>query len=1184
MNKKIKNIASVVQTKSAAVLCTLCAVLFLASCVEDEMADGTHSQKQDLRTVSMNFNMPADRPSFGDGTASRAALDAQTAEILLGDSTLAVSRAEGGSQSRSESTSSAWENDDQILVKIDAGSTQARLTLQFFTPDAEPISDGEPQVATAGTWYLMKEISYVKYTSDDFTAYNAQGVTPMIAGDTSDDDKLAIDFTEELTLHLDWTASQPTVSIIYAPDMQWSLAQDNTVSMEQKNPATTATTAPELWTVGTNGWVTNQARLRVNTGDGNAGDVVTLTSSAFDSAWEAEPTGGIFTATTDAEGDAYFYGATTGNAALTSNFIVQLTQMRVPVPQPAPRASEGRSVALDDAKQNVIITLDTPITLLEASDVVPVTLAAETAYKLMADVKRTASAKANLSVIDGQCGITEVTEDFYVGTDAHVAAVKKQIETAVAMGITEFTVINELAVYNGNTVVGKAINEFGLRNSGTKISLTLADATEVIDGAFCECTALKSVSAPAATWIGQLAFGYCTALERVSAPYLKEIYNFAFNGCESLASVTMDEVTHIYSEAFMGCTALTTVNLNKVIRIGEYAFSELQLTDLEIGENAASDEHISLEPKAFSDCTLTGSVKFHKVVGYGSDVVDGLTQKNAFEGVTTSHLDLYLAADQPLDQITVEDGQLMWAGAAWKSITLLDGPNGTAGTKYYIDNGMPTVEIDGYLGGKTNTDYDADVDPMKNKIEVVATHANNNIPAKVIVKNGLAPYNGMTQTVVGEALSDGIVHLVLDDAITSIPEEAFVDRTPLVSVTTSATTIGVSAFNNCSSLTSVSLRATSATTIERSAFSQCHNLATVNLSANTAIGDYAFMTCTALTGMDWSKVTSIGVVAFANCTSLTGTLNLENVNSIGQGAFVSCSGLTGISSLGSVDTIESETFRNCSSLDGELNLPNVTSIGESSFSGCNFTEVTFGKVVTTYNNAFTGATVSNCDLELAAGQSGVTTENGNLMWAGAEWNSITIGNVPLTVVGNEIYAVIDGSLTDYQSVKNQVTTALAADIYNLYVANGLATYSNQGSAGSVVGEAIRICGAADGSISLVLDDRITAIPTGAFTNCKALNSVVAKKVATIGNGAFYECTNITAITFGTKIESCLESAFGQVNSDVRPWTMSCDLTLAQGQETSQELQVNWNVSLWAYYEWQTITVGTERWYPNDGPI
>ena len=60
-------------------------------------------------------------------------------------------------------------------------------------------------------------------------------------------------------------------------------------------------------------------------------------------AWEVEPTEGegenaktVYTATTDAKGDAYFYGITNGDAALTDNFLVELTQMRVPVPSAQP--------------------------------------------------------------------------------------------------------------------------------------------------------------------------------------------------------------------------------------------------------------------------------------------------------------------------------------------------------------------------------------------------------------------------------------------------------------------------------------------------------------------------------------------------------------------------------------------------------------------------------------------------------------------------------------------------------------------------------------------------------------------------------------------------------------------------------------------------------------------------------
>ena len=323
-----------------------------------------------------------------------------------------------------------------------------------------------------------------------------------------------------------------------------------------------------------------------------------------------------------------------------------------------------------------------------------------------------------VNLIDGSVG--GKTE----GTADDVAAVKAQIETAVAAGITEFTVINELAIYDqinmenptcAAAVVGEAIRQLVPEAvpSSTEtvdyngsITLTLADATVVIDAAFLGCTALKSVSAPAATLIGRgafiqctgleeveldvateidpLAFYECTALQSVSAPAVTEIGNNAFNGCTDLQTVTLGHVTNIATSAFSG-TQVTNLNFDYLTFLASDALSGLTFSNLEIAKEAASDAYINLLQKAFRGCTLTGSVKFHRVVGYGSDVVDGLTEKNAFEGVTTSHLDLYLAANQPVNQITVEDGQLMWAGTQWKSIKV-----GT--TEYEVDGNQLKVK------------------------------------------------------------------------------------------------------------------------------------------------------------------------------------------------------------------------------------------------------------------------------------------------------------------------------------------------------------------------------------------------------------------------------------------------------------------------------------------------------------
>ena len=1057
MNTKSKNIVSVIQsvaknlggtqwipsgsftalhmTKSTlySVLCTLCIVLFLASCTDESLVDNPHAQNA-LRTVSVDLGMPQDKPAFGEGTTSRADLGAQTVEILLGDSTLAVSCAEGGSQSRSEGTSSAWVNGDQILVKIDAGSTQGRLTLQYIDPAAipAPASGEEPQTATAG-WYLMKDISYVKYTGDTFAAYNAQGVTPMIAGDTSDDDELAIDFTEELTLHLDWTASQPTVSIIYAPDMQWSLAQDNTVSMEQKNPATTATTAPELWTTNDNGWTTPQARLRVNTGNGNAGDVVTLTSKAFVSALETKPQDNVYTATTDDQGDAYFYG--TINGVLKGNsednkFEIKLIQMRVPVPQPAPRASEGRSVALDDAKQNVIITLDTPITLLEASDVVPVTLAAETAYKLMADVKRTASAKTNLSVIDGSVG--GKTE----GTVDDVATVKAQIETAVAMDIYDFTVINQLArdydPHEAETVVGQAIHDLASDERSPnygKISITIADATELSNGAFFECYALKSVT-----------FNQPVAIR-----------GWVFRNCTALTGVDWANVASIGAAAFGGCTFTGPITIN-------------QGTELVM--------------EAFEDCTITGTL----TIGEGVTV-----DAAAFEGANVSGCDLVLPADQ-IGNVSAYNGNLMWAGAAWQSITLLDGPNGTAGTKYYIDNGMPTVEVDGSCGNKQTGDDD-DVSAMTAKIGVVA-----NAASKVIVKNGLATYDGgysYPYTVVGMVIytcgaANGSITLVLDETITSVPS---------------------------------------------SAFQWCNSLTSVSLPAAQEIGNYAFENCSSLTLVELPAAQKIGNYAFNNCTSLT-SVNLPAAQEIGNSAFFYCTSLNSVS------------------------LPAATSIGEKAFGYCSaLTSLTFGSVVQQVGSSvFSNSNTAGCDLNLAEDQlNPVTASGGKLMWAEAEWQSITVGGVQYKAVGNELYAVIDGT----DSYLNLSTYVQKGNL-KFYVVNGLSGITKAFTTSGT--------GANEGSISLILDEGITDIPSYAFQDCNALGSVVANGVTSIGYGAFSGTLAIEELTF-KKVISCTSNyAFGQQPPYGNYWTFNCTLTLNESQSGVYEgddiPSVTWGSCFW----------------------
>ena len=233
--------------------------------------------------------------------------------------------------------------------------------------------------------------------------------------------------------------------------------------------------------------------------------------------------------------------------------------------------------------------------------------------------------------------------------------------------------------------------------------------------------------------------------------------------------------------------------------------------------------------------------------------------------------------------------------------------------------------------------------------------------------------------------------LVIPDTIegnpvTSIGENAFENCRSLTSITISdsVTSIGDDAFVACASLTSITI-GNSVTSIGDWAFAFCESLTSISIPDGvTSIGNGAFYVCTSLISITIPySVTSIGNGAFTDCISLTTIeVGAENVNytdvngvlfnkektllhtypagktganylvpdsvtSIGGGAFFEGTSLTSITIPDSVTSIGEAAFHNCSSLTSITIGDGVTSIGDRAFYKCtSLTSITIPDSVT----------------------------------------------------------------------------------------------------------------------------------------------------------------------------------------------------------------------------------------------
>lgn len=154
-------------------------------------------------------------------------------------------------------------------------------------------------------------------------------------------------------------------------------------------------------------------------------------------------------------------------------------------------------------------------------------------------------------------------------------------------------------------------------------------------------------------------------------------------------------------------------------------------------------------------------------------------------------------------------------------------------------------------------------------------------------------------------------------------------------------TVGKGAFEECSSLESVTFENTSLKKIGVSMFEDCTSLVSVKLPDSvTEIGSYAFCRSGIRDIELPQNLVSIGEYAFCDCKNLAQIQLPLKLTTVGSGAFCDCKNLAQIQLPSKLTTVGDGAFKGCAALK-KIDIPaSVTKIDEDAFKETGLTAVT----------------------------------------------------------------------------------------------------------------------------------------------------------------------------------------------------------------------------------------------------
>ena len=520
-------------------------------------------------------------------------------------------------------------------------------------------------------------------------------------------------------------------------------------------------------------------------------------------------------------------------------------------------------------------------------------------------------------------------------------------------------------------------------------------------------------------------------------------YNYvgAFSGCKNLTSITIpSSITAIGRGAFQDCNNLTKVIISdleawcKIQFTSEldtnplYYAEHLYMNGKEIKDLVLPNSLTSISDYAFCHCSGLTSVTIpNSVTSIGSGAFyfcSGLTSITISNSVSTIENYAFTGCSN-LNYVSIPNsvtsiGKSAFAGcSSLSAITIGSGVTGIGGNAFGGCNCLSSVKVH-------IIDY--------------AAFCNNRVV-------------GLIQSLIGKpvqlinSVGEEIKNYNIPEGVNSIGSSAFQNCSGLTSVTISngVSSIGQSAFSSCTGLTSITIP-NSVSSIGQSAFSGCSGLTSITIPHSvTSIGNSAFYGCNSLQKVIVQNIAAWFSISFGNIdsnplyyahhlysdeeTEIKNIVIPIGVTSIRASEFQGCSGLTSVTIPNSVTSIGNSAFSGCSGLTS-VTIPNsVTIIGNNVFSGCSgLTSVTIPNSV---------ASISSSAFKDCTGLSSVTIPNsvtsiGSSSFYGCNGlTSVTIGSGIKTISENAF--ALCPELTDFYCYAENVPSTNSTAFKDSYI-------------------------------------------------------------------------------------------------------------------------------------------------------